>query len=105
MLLSLALSTLGLQPGRLPLTRTVPLARVVSPQLQLAKLDVEGTNVEVICSAFNQHFPHSPHSFPRSHELSLLTRNGVDIVPHPLRTRALGALPDVDHLLDLPSQH
>ena len=52
MLLSLALSALGLQPGRLPLTRTVPLARVVSPQLQLARLDVEGTNVEVICSAF-----------------------------------------------------
>ena len=52
MLLSLALSALGLQPGRLPLTRTVPLARVVSPQLQLARLDVEGTNVEVIHSAF-----------------------------------------------------
>ena len=52
MLLSLALSALGLQPGRLPLTRTVPLARMVSPQLQLARLDVEGTNVEVICSAF-----------------------------------------------------
>ena len=63
MLLSLALSALGLQPGRLPLTRTVPLARVVSPQLQLARLDVEGTNVEVICSAFYQRFPHSPHPF------------------------------------------
>ena len=33
MMLSLAISTLGLQPGRLPLTRTVPLARMVSPQL------------------------------------------------------------------------
>ena len=52
MMLSLAISTLGLQPGRLPLTRTVPLARMVSPQLQLARLDVEGTNVEVIHSAF-----------------------------------------------------
>ena len=29
MMLSLAISTLGLQPGRLPLTRTVPLARMV----------------------------------------------------------------------------
>ena len=57
MLLSLALSALGLQPGRLPLTRTAPLARAVSPQLQLAQLDVEGTNVEVICSALNQCFP------------------------------------------------
>ena len=56
-MLSLALCTLGLQPGRLPLTRTAPLARAVSPQLQLAQLDVEGTNVEVICSALNQCFP------------------------------------------------
>ena len=56
-MLSLALYTLGLQPGRLPLTRTAPLARAVSPQLQLAQLDVEGTNVEVICSALNQCFP------------------------------------------------
>ena len=63
MMLSLAISTLGLQPGRLPLTRTVPLARMVSPQLQLARLDVEGTNVEVIRSAFYQRFPHSPHPF------------------------------------------
>ena len=52
-MLPLALCTLGLQPGRLPLTRTAPLARAVSPQLQLAQLDVEGTNVEVICSALN----------------------------------------------------
>ena len=29
-MLSLALCTLGLQPGRLPLTRTAPLARAVS---------------------------------------------------------------------------
>ena len=49
-MLSLALCTLGLQPGRLPLTRTAPLARAVSPQLQLAQLDVEGTNVEVIAA-------------------------------------------------------
>lgn len=57
MMLSLAISTLGLQPGRLPLTRTVPLARMVSPQLQLARLDVEGTNVEVIRSAFSMLSP------------------------------------------------
>ena len=63
MMLSLAISTLGLQPGRLPLTRTVPLARMVSPQLQLARLDVEGTNVEVIRSALTKHFPHSPQPF------------------------------------------
>ena len=56
-MLSLALCTLGLQPGRLPLTRTAPLARAVSPQLQLAQLDVEGTNVEVICSALNRASP------------------------------------------------
>mmetsp|Transcript_7047 Transcript_7047/g.14120 ORF Transcript_7047/g.14120 Transcript_7047/m.14120 type:complete len:174 (+) Transcript_7047:71-592(+) len=46
MLLSLALSTLGLQPGRLPLARTA-LTATPAIRLQLARLDMEGTNVEV----------------------------------------------------------
>ena len=36
---------------------------------------------------------------------SLLPRNGVDVVPHPLRGRFVGALPDEDHVRDLPSEH
>lgn len=49
MMLSLALSTLGLQPGRLPLTRTLS-ATTPTIHLQLARLDVEGTNVEVLAA-------------------------------------------------------
>ena len=49
MMLSLAISTLGLQPSRLPLTRTVPLARMVSPQLQLARLDRSGRRFVRLC--------------------------------------------------------